>query len=232
MRNKQTSLAFALIFGVLLADQLLKLWVKSNFVLGEEWTIFPWFKLHFVENKGMAFGMELGGQNGKLLLTLFRLVALSGMVYFLRQIIRSGQTTWGLVVSISLILAGAAGNLVDSLFYGLLFSDSTGQVATFLPAAGGYAPFMHGKVVDMFYFPIYNGFLPAWVPFYGHHYVQFFRHVFNIADLAITVGVLMVVVLQGQFFKAPKSKTTSAASLLKHPCGPPFFGCSVCSLRK
>ena len=171
-------------------------------------TLLPWFKLHFVENEGMAFGMELGGQNGKLLLTLFRLVALGGIVYLLRRLIQSGEATKGLVISLSLILAGAAGNLIDSLFYGLIFSDSNGHAATFLPPEGGYATFLHGKVVDMFYFPLYDGFLPSWVPFYGNRYFLFFRPVFNIADTAITVGALMILLFQRQFFREPQPAET------------------------
>ena len=168
-------------------------------VIGEEFSIFSWFKIHFVENEGMAFGMTLGGEYGKLILSLFRIVAVVFIIAFLRGLIQNGAKK-GLVVSISLILAGAIGNIIDSTIYGLIFSDSFGQVATFMPEGGGYATIFHGRVVDMFYFPLYSGFLPEWVPYWGGKYFTFFRPVFNIADSAITVGVLSIIIFQRSFF--------------------------------
>jgi signal peptidase II len=184
---------------VLVADQALKVWVKTSFVLGDSMPLFGharWAYLQFVENKGMAFGLEFGGEAGKLTLTLFRIVAVVGIGYILWRSVRNKRSTW-LTVSLALIFAGALGNIIDSTFYGLLFSASTPfQKAVMFPADGGYAPLLHGAVVDMFYFPLLHGRFPTWVPFWGGEEYEFFRPVFNIADAAISVGVVLLILVQ------------------------------------
>jgi signal peptidase II len=199
MQNNKLSIALLLIIIVLLIDQSVKIWIKTNMMIGEEIFIFDWFKLHFVENEGMAFGLSLGNSYGKLALTLFRLVAVVIIGYLLRRLSRE-PNSMGLMLSAALIMAGALGNIIDSVFYGILFSDSDGQVATFLPESGGYAPLLYGKVVDMLWFPIYDGFLPHSLPIWGGTYFSFFRPVFNIADAAITAGVGIILLFQRRFF--------------------------------
>lgn len=184
---------------MLTADQALKFWIKTSMIIGEEFKIFDWFKIHFVENEGMAFGLELGGAYGKLALSLFRIVAVLFIGYFLKLLI-SKKAPIGFLISVALIFSGAVGNIIDSVIYGLIFSDSLGQVAQFMPESGGYAGLLHGKVVDMLYFPVYEGFLPQWVPLWGGDYFIFFRPVFNIADTAITLGVLSIILFQRSFF--------------------------------
>lgn len=188
-----------IVLAVVLADQALKIWVKTSFYLGEDLRITDWFILHFTENPGMAFGFEFGGDWGKLTLSIFRLVTVGLIIYWLRGLIHRGIKT-GALVAVSLVLAGAIGNIIDSAFYGLLFSESYGQVATFLPEDGGYAGFLMGKVVDMFYFPIFRGYLPEWLPFWGGDYFIFFRPVFNLADAAISAGVALLVIYQKTVF--------------------------------
>ena len=173
--------------------------------MGEEIAIADWFIIHFTENNGMAFGLELGGIWGKILLTTFRLVAIGGLIWLIKRLKEVGAPNL-MLVSFSLVMAGALGNIIDSLFYGQLFSDSYGELATFLPEGGGYAPLFQGKVVDMFYFPIFKGYLPDWVPFKGGDYFVFFRPVFNIADAAITVGVAMLLLFQRNAFNYLDSK--------------------------
>lgn len=185
---------------VLLIDQGVKVWVKTNMYLGQEISMAGnWFYIHFTENNGMAFGMEFAGEYGKLFLTLFRIVAVGGILYYLIKIIREKQPL-GLVVSIALILAGALGNIIDSVFYGVIFNDSYHQLATFLPEAGGYSKWFHGKVVDMLYFPMVSGMFPDWFPIWGGEPFLFFRPVFNIADSSISVGVALIVLFQKRFF--------------------------------
>jgi signal peptidase II len=185
---------------VLLLDQTAKIWVKTHMRLGEEIPVFDhWFLIHFTENNGMAFGMEFGGNYGKVFLSVFRIVAVFGLGYYLYYLNRKKAPT-GLIVSFSLILAGALGNIIDSLFYGMIFSDSFHGVAQLFPEGGGYAPFLYGKVVDMLYFPILKGTFPEWLPIWGGQEFLFFRPVFNIADSAITIGVAMILLFQKRYF--------------------------------
>lgn len=190
-----------IIFAVLVADQLLKVWIKTSMYLGEERNVLGrWFILHFTENEGMAFGFTFGGETGKLLLSIFRILAIIGIGYYI-HILSKREAHTGLITSFSLIMAGAIGNILDSAFYGLIFSASGyHSIATFMPEGGGYAPFLHGKVVDMFYFPVINTTLPEWVPIRGGEPFIFFRPVFNIADTAITTGVLLLIIFQKKFF--------------------------------
>lgn len=196
--------ALIVIFLVLLADQALKVHVKTHFFLGEYVPLFGENSskgyLQFVENPGMAFGLEFGGEAGKLTLTLFRIVAVIVIGWILRQMIQRGRDGWA-VVSLSLIFAGALGNIIDSAIYGLIFSASdpvTRNVAVLFPENGGYAAFLHGAVVDMFYFPLWQGRFPDWLPIWGGEPFEFFRPVFNIADAAISVGVALMIFVQRQ----------------------------------
>jgi signal peptidase II len=187
--------ATLIICSVLLADQLLKFWIKLNLQLGEEIQIADWFIIHFTENPGMAFGLELGGSYGKLFLSLFRMVAVVGIFFWLRSLIKQNAGALS-VASVSLILAGALGNIIDSAFYGMIFSESLGSAATLFPEEGGYGSFLHGRVVDMFYFPLYKGYLPDWLPIWGGDYFIFFRPIFNLADASISVGVALMLLFQ------------------------------------
>ena len=192
-----------IVLGVLIIDQILKFWVKTHMYLGEEIPILDgFFKLHFIENEGMAFGMSWGPDRGKLALTLFRILAVLFVGYLLHRVIR-GKKPIGLVISLSLILAGALGNIIDSLFYGIIFSASqwgSYQPAVFLPPDGGYAPLFHGKVVDMLFFPLIEGRYPEYLPFLGGRDFLFFRPVFNIADSSISIGVFIILIFQKRFF--------------------------------
>ena len=169
--------------------------------LGQEYQILDWFYIHFTENNGMAFGMEFGGDWGKLTLSLFRIVFVGFIVSFLMRLIRKNADKV-LITSLSLILAGAIGNILDGVFYGVLFSESYHQLASFLPEGGGYAPLFFGRVVDMFYFPMFKGYLPEWIPFWGGDYFVFFRPVFNIADAAISIGGGIMLLFQKRVMKA------------------------------
>ena len=189
-----------IVLTTLVLDQALKIWVKTHMYLGQEYQVFDWFYIHFTENNGMAFGMEFGGDWGKLGLSLFRIVFVVFMASFLLNLIRKNADKV-LIVSLSLVLAGAIGNIIDGTLYGILFSESYRELATFLPEAGGYAPLFFGKVVDMFYFPIFKGYLPEWIPFWGGDYFVFFRPVFNIADSAISIGVVIMVIFQKKVMK-------------------------------
>jgi signal peptidase II len=148
----------------------------------------------------MAFGMELGGQTGKMILSIFRLFAVTAIGIYIYHLVKN-KANQGLIISISMIFAGALGNIIDSMFYGMIFNDSYHQLATFLSAEGGYSSFLHGRVVDMLYFPIFEGHFPQWFPFWGSEQFIFFRPVFNIADSSITIGVFIIILFQKKFFK-------------------------------
>jgi len=196
----RTQKSLITIFSVLLIDQAVKIWIKTNMMLGQEYKVFDdWFIIHFTENNGMAFGMEFWGVYGKIALSIFRILAVTGIGYYLYTLIKKKEKT-GYIISISLILAGALGNIIDSAFYGMIFNDSFMQVASLFPEGGGYSSFLHGKVVDMFYFPIVEGTYPSWFPFNANEPFIFFRPVFNIADSAISIGVAIIILFQRKFF--------------------------------
>jgi signal peptidase II len=198
---KRSYLIIITIFLVLLIDQLLKVWIKTNMYLGEEFSVIgDWFLIHFTENEGMAFGMTLGGGYGKLALSIFRIIAVILIGWYLTHLAKT-RSHRGLIFSVSLIFVGALGNIVDSAFYGLIFSQSSFHIiAQFMPEGGGYGGFLHGKVVDMFYFPILYSTYPEWIPIKGGDTFIFFRPVFNLADAAITTGVIILIVFQKRFF--------------------------------
>lgn len=193
----------AVIFLILLADQVLKIYVKTHYTLGESHTMLGnWSYILFIENEGMAFGWKFFGKYGKLALSIFRIIAASGIFYFLYTLVKK-QVPMGMIIAFSFIFAGAAGNIFDSAFYGLVFTESTILQPGIFDPGNGYAGFLHGKVVDMFYFPIIEGYWPDWgiIPasLRGDHFL-FFRPVFNIADSSITIGVLILLIFQRRFF--------------------------------
>jgi signal peptidase II len=191
-----------LILLILFLDQASKFWIKTNMSLGQEFKVLgDWFIIHFTENYGMAFGLEFAGEKGKLFLTLFRIVAAIFIIIYLYRLTQRREHPL-LIVSIAMIFAGAVGNIIDSTFYGLLFSASTFfEPAQFLPESGGYDALFHGRVVDMLYFPIIKGNWPSWFPFWGGQDFIFFRPVFNVADSSISIGVFILIIFQRKFFK-------------------------------
>ena len=172
-----------------------------------------WARIHFVENKGMAFGLEMGGAAGKYALSIFRILMVGLLGYIIKGLVQVKESKW-LIVCFSLIIAGAIGNIIDSMVYGLIFSASSfhGPVAQFMPEAGGYAPFLQGKVVDMFHFPMVTTTWPEWVPKWGGSSFEFFRPVFNVADAAISVGVIAILLFHRRFFTKPEDVKTQSGT--------------------
>ena len=188
------------IFLILVIDQMLKIWIKTHMLIGQEIHLFGnWGILHFIENNGMAFGMEMGGKPGKLILSVFRIVAIFGIGWILSSLI-SKKSNLGLILAVSAIMAGAVGNVIDSAFYGMIFNEGFTHPSVLFAPEGGYSSFLHGRVVDMFYFPIINTHWPSWSPIKAGESFIFFRPVFNIADSAITCGVLSIVLFQKRMF--------------------------------
>ncbi|GAA3600519.1 lipoprotein signal peptidase [Flavivirga amylovorans] len=195
-----------IIILILLIDQISKIYIKTHFKLQDSVEVFGWFKIFFIENDGMAWGTKISDftsfisdRTAKVILTLFRVFAIFAIGYWLYNATKN-KNPRVLILAIALIFAGALGNIIDSVFYGVIFDSSRNQVATFLPEAGGYDSLLHGKVVDMLYLPLYNDYLPDWVPFYGGEFFTFFEPVFNVADVAISVGFIMLIVFYKKAF--------------------------------
>ena len=199
-------IALLTIILAILIDQIVKIYIKTHFFLGEEVKVFNWFRIYFVENNGMAMGFEFGGKGGKLFLTLFRLVAVGGIIYWLVNSIKKNLPTI-VVISIALILSGAFGNIIDSVFYGILFNTPYGEEVATLFSDTPYGELFYGKVVDMFYFPIWEGFLPEWIPFVGGDSFTFFQYIFNPADSYITIGVVLLFLFSKKAFPKEEKPT-------------------------
>jgi len=193
-----------IIILILLIDQISKIYIKTNFLYGEEVVVFDWFRIHFIENNGMAWGAEFGGKTGKLFLTVFRLFAIAGIGYWLYSSVKKNAPAI-LIVAISLIFAGAMGNIIDSVFYGVIFDTPRNAVAT-LFAGKPYGTLFHGKVVDMLYFPIWSGDLPSWIPFWGGKPFTFFNAIFNIADASISIAVGILIFFNKKAFPKDDAK--------------------------
>ena len=196
-----------IVFLILLLDQAIKIYVKTHFYYGESVSVSGnWFQLLFIENEGMAFGMKImDGEIGKIILTLFRLIAVAFGFFWVKQLVDK-KNSKGLLICASLILAGAAGNLIDSMFYGMIFSESETHIAQFVPFGTGYASFLHGRVVDMFYFPVIDTTWPQWMPYFGGSKFRFFEPIFNLADAAISVGILVLFFFQKKLVKPATDK--------------------------
>ena len=205
--------AILIIAVIIIVDQVLKIWIKTSFPFGHVMDMagLPWAKLYFIENEGMAWGWKFGGEWGKMLLTLFGLVAVIFGSWYLGKIVKQNYSR-GFIICASLIYAGALGNLIDSLFYGLIFEESTySHVAQLFPEQG-YAGFLHGKVVDMLYFPMINSTFPSWIPFIGGKEFEFFSPIFNIADASISVGVITLLLFQKRLLKKHHSEPTQTVT--------------------
>lgn len=185
---------------LIILDQVLKTWIKTHMFLGQEFKVFDWFIIHFTENNGMAFGIEFGGQIGKNLLTIFRIIVVSFGIGYVFKLTKEKLAS-GALLSLGLIIGGAIGNIIDSLFYGVIFNDSYLKIASFMPDEGGYSRLLEGKVVDMFYFPIINTHFPSWAPLVADQHFIFFRPVFNIADAGISVGIFTLIIFYRKLFK-------------------------------
>lgn len=207
--------AMAIVFAVIVIDQILKIWVKTSFYIGEDVEIFSWFHLRFIENPGMAFGMTLGS---KLFLTLFRIVAVSLLVWYIVRLCKDCTAKKGYVACIALITAGAAGNIVDCVFYGEIFSSPyPPEYAAFVPWGEGYGDLFHGMVVDMFYFPLFSFTWPEWLPLIGGKVFSFFDPVFNFADAAITIGFIILIFGYYRYLGGKKKKDNTEKSEEKLP---------------
>ena len=203
MKSHKGLVALAVILLVVILDQIIKIWIKTHFYLGEDYRIFNWFQLVFVQNNGMAFGMEMGS---KLFLTLFRIVAVAVLGWIIYRIRQKEWVSTGFIVCIALITAGAAGNIIDCLFYGLIFNNPyPPEVAVLFPEGGGYAPLFHGMVVDMFYFPLFSFDWPQWIPIIGGKNFLFFQPVFNLADAAISVGMIVLILFYSKYLTTDHS---------------------------
>jgi len=211
LRNKKLLIPILTFFLILFVDQIIKIYIKTHYYLGESRPVFgSWFLLTYIENNGMAFGMEFAGKTGKILLSLFRIVFVGVLSYYLYTLIKK-KANMLLLIVVALIIAGAFGNIIDCAFYGITFNESTPfQISTMFPPEGGYTTFLQGRVVDMLYFPIINTHYPSWFPIWGGQELLFFAPVFNIADSSITIGIFIFLIFQKKMFKTTVASTSSA----------------------